>query len=77
MQRGQMCIRDSYVSRYDKLLESGGDMGGRFGSLLGSWLGSVSALAFAACVGLLGPLLYWITLACSRLNRARPNGVEP
>jgi len=66
-----------YVSRYDKLLESGGDMGGRFGSLLGSWLGSVSALAFAACVGLLGPLLYWITLACSRLNRARPNGVEP
>ena len=58
-----------YVSRNDKLLESGSDFGGS----LSIWLGSVPALAFAACVGLLGPLLYWITVACSRLNRTRRN----
>ena len=54
-----------YVSRSEKLLESGSIFGGPFGH----WLGSVPALVFAVCVGLLGPLLYWITAACSRRNR--------
>jgi amino acid transporter len=61
-----------WVSRNEKLLESGSDMGGHFGSLLGNWLGSVPALVFAACVGLLGPLLYWITAGLSRRNRTVP-----
>jgi len=56
-----------YVSRNEKLFESGSEVGGQ----IGNWLGSVPALVFAACVGLLGPLLYWITAVCSRRNRAR------
>ncbi len=57
-----------WVSRDEKLLESGNLFTGRFGS----WLGSVPALAFAVCVGLLGPLLYWITAALSRRSRITP-----
>jgi amino acid transporter len=57
-----------WVSRDEKLLESGNVFTGRFGS----WLGSVPALAFAVCVGLLGPLLYWITAALSRRSRITP-----
>jgi len=57
-----------YVSRNEKLFEYGVEFDGRFGT----WLGSVPALVFAACVGLLGPLLYWITTACSRWNRTQP-----
>jgi hypothetical protein len=60
-----------YVSRNEKLFESGSEVGG----WLGNWLGSVPALVFAVCVGLLGPLFYWITAACSRRSRSRPNSV--
>jgi amino acid transporter len=57
-----------YVSRNEKLIESGGQFGG--------WLGSVPALVFAACVGLLGPLLYWITAARSNRNRTAPRPAD-
>ena len=57
-----------WVSRDQKLLESGSQFGGQFGV----WLGSVPALLFALCVGLLGPVLYWITAALSRRKRTAP-----
>jgi amino acid transporter len=57
-----------YVSRNEKLLESGAQLGGDFGN----WLSSVPALVFALFVGMLGPLLYWMTAALSR-----PGGTEP
>jgi len=57
-----------YVSRNEKLLESSSELGGQ----VRAWLGSVHALVFALCVGLLGPLLYWITAALSRRNRTVP-----
>jgi amino acid transporter len=57
-----------WVSRNEKLIDSASELGGQFGN----WLGSVPALAFALCVAVLGPLLYWITAACSRRNRIAP-----
>jgi amino acid transporter len=57
-----------YVSRNEKLLDPGTVLGGHFGS----WLGSIPALLFALCVGLLGPLLYWITAASSHRSRTEP-----
>ena len=62
-----------YVSRNEKLLEPGTELAGHFGS----WLSSVPALLFAVSVGLLGPLLYWTTAACSRWNASRPNRTVP
>jgi amino acid transporter len=61
-----------YASRNEKLIEPGSGSGSEIGGYFGSWLGSVHALVFAACVGLLGPLLYWITAALSRRNRTVP-----
>ena len=57
-----------WVSRDEKLLGSGVALSGQFGA----WLSSIPALLFALCVGLLGPLLYWITAAFSRRNDTAP-----
>jgi amino acid transporter len=62
-----------WVSRNEKLLGSGSEISGQ----LGIWLGSIPALLFALCVGLLGPLLYWATIAFSPRDTRRLNPTEP
>jgi len=54
-----------WVSRNEKLFESGSQFAGKFDI----WLGSVPALIFAASIGLLGPVLYWIVAALNAKRR--------